>query len=84
MTSRANSDLILTEEQFRSVVGEALCRPISRSSLFGYRQELGLVKRELTLGFAQVVAYYVDLRSKRVPPARAKQLTIQFAKEQNL
>ena len=84
MTSRANSNLILTEGQFRSVVGEVLRRSISRSSLFGYRQELGMVKRELSLGFAQVMAYYVDLRSKNVPPARAKQLTIKFAEEQNL
>lgn len=76
--------IILTEEQFRSEVSRRVGRDVSRTTLYRYRDELGLVKRELTLSFAQAIAYYATLRSRRVSPARARQLTIKFAKEQNL
>lgn len=84
MANSADIQAILTEEQFRSAVSYRLNRQISRTTLFNYRKELGQVKQELTLGFALVMAHYVDLRAKRVAADRAKQLTIKFAKENNL
>lgn len=84
MANSADIHAILTEEQFRSAVSYRLNRQISRTTLFNYRKELDQVKQELTLNFALVMAQYIDLRSKRVAADRAKQLTIKFAKENNL
>jgi len=77
-------DLILTEEQFRSSVSDLLGRDISRSLLYERRQELAPRAEEFTLAYARVVAFYCRKRASRIKPDVAKQLTIAFAKENNL
>lgn len=74
----------LTEREFRSLVCGVCGYSISRSRLFELRWELGIDSDAFTPEGARVMAYYAKLRRRRVPPDKAKEQTIQFAKENGL
>ena len=74
----------MTEGQFRSLVGSVCGRRISRTWFYELRRELGIDSDSYTSNGARAVAYYAQLRKRRVSPDTAKQMTIQFAEENDL
>jgi hypothetical protein len=74
----------LTERQFRSLVGSICGRRISRSWFYELRGEMGISSGSYTAKGARAVAYYAQLRKRRIDPDQAKQMTIQFVEENNL
>lgn len=74
----------LTERQFRSLVGSICGRVISRSWFYELRGELGISSDSYTAKGARAVAYYAQLRRRRVPPGEAKEKTLQFIEANDL
>ena len=74
----------MTEGQFRALVGSICGRRISRSWFYELRGELGIDSGDFTSEGARVMAFYAQLRRRRVSPSDAKQQTIKFTRENNL
>lgn len=74
----------MTESQFRALVGSICGRRISRSWFYELRGELSISSDSYTAQGARAVAYYAQLRRRRVSPAKAKEQTIKFVEDNDL
>ena len=78
------AEAVMTEAQFRAQVGAICGRRISRTRFWELRDELGIGTEDFTIKGARAMAYYSQLRRRRVPPEQAKQQTISFIRSNNL
>jgi hypothetical protein len=82
--SAIDAQAVMTETQFRCLVGAICKRVISRTRLWELRLELGIEQDDFTTAGARALAFYAQQRRKRIPPNIAKQRTIYFIRENDL
>jgi hypothetical protein len=79
-----HAEVVLTETQFRALVGAICHRRIGRTRFWELRDELGITPDDFTENGAQAMAFFAQLRRKRIPVPQAKQRTVQFIRSNNL
>lgn len=78
------AETVLTETQFRALVGAIQGRRIGRTRFWELREELGIQPNDFTEGGARALAYYSQLRRRRISPSQAKEQTLIFIRRNNL
>lgn len=78
------AEAVMTEAQFRATVAAIRGRRIGRTRFWELRDELGITSDDFTVSGARAMAYYSNLRRRRIPPDLAKQRTLVFIRSNNL